>query len=358
VDSAGNQLPYIDRIRMTLGENLELINLRAIAGEYDSQARHIDISKLPVLLENQKRGGYRVYLDPSTQGADVGLFCNQSFDKDPEIAKWLGTREFRIALSHGIDRQQVNETFVLGLGQTGSAAPGERTLYFPGSEYKTLHCAHDVKKANQMLDKLGLTKKDSEGYRLRADGGGRLRLSLTTYLGFLPFTQVAEMVVQQWKQIGIRGEVQEMERGLATARLRANEHQIYFETQWGADNMFGHTPFFFPIDGGTPVGPQYGVWYASAGTQGKEPPPRMRELMEKYRKAFGVPDAERTRLAKEVWKIALDEMWVIPVVSNSPASQGVRVIKTNMGNIPERLWNSAVSDNPHIAHTETWYFKS
>lgn len=40
-----------------------------------------------------------------------------------------------------------------------------------------------------MLDKLGLTnKKDGEGYRLRADATGRLRLSLTTYLGFLPFT--------------------------------------------------------------------------------------------------------------------------------------------------------------------------
>jgi hypothetical protein len=63
-------------------------------------------------------------------------------------------------------------------------------------------------------------------------------------------------------------------------------------------------------------------------------------------------------MAKDLWKIALDELWMIPIVSNSPASQGVRVIKTNMGNIPERLWNSAVSDNPHIAHTETWYFKS
>src|SRR5262249_11683775 len=68
-DIAGNQLPYIDRVRMTLGENLEVINLRAIAGEYDSQARHIDISKLPVFLENQQRGAYRVYLDPSDQGA-------------------------------------------------------------------------------------------------------------------------------------------------------------------------------------------------------------------------------------------------------------------------------------------------
>ena len=34
------------------------------------------------------------------------------------------------------------------------------------------------------------------------------------------------------------------------------------------------------------------------------------------------------------------------------------MIKNNMGNVPERLWNSAVSDNPHIAHPETWYFKS
>ncbi len=358
VDTDGNQLPYIDRIRMTLGEHLEVINLRAIAGEYDSQARHIDISKLPVLIENQQRGGYRVYLDPSDQGADVALFCNQSFDKDPEIARWLGTREFRIALSHGIDRQQINETFVLGLGQTGSAAPGERTLYFPGPEYKTLHAAYDVKKANEMLDKLGLTRKDSEGYRLRADGGGRLRLALTTYIGFLPFTRVAEMIVEQWRKIGIRGEVQEMERGLATARVQANEHQIYFETQWGADNMHGHTPLFFPAFGGSPLGPLYGVWYSSAGARGKTPPARMRELMDKYRKSFSVKDQERIRLGKEIWKIALDEVWLIPVVSNSPASQGVRVIKTNMGNIPGRLWNSAVSDNPHIAHTETWFFKS
>ena len=170
VDTDGNQLPYIDRIRMTLGEHLEVINLRAIAGEYDSQARHIDISKLPVLLENQQKGAYRVHLDPSDQGADVALFCNQSFDRDPEIAKWLGTREFRIALSHGIDRQQINETFVLGLGQTGSAAPGDRTIYFPGPEYKTLHATYDVKKANEMLDKLGL---DQEGRRGLPPAGRR-----------------------------------------------------------------------------------------------------------------------------------------------------------------------------------------
>ncbi len=158
--------------------------------------------------------------------------------------------------------------------------------------------------------------------------------------------------------IGAGGEAQGWGGGLATPRRRANEHQIYSEPDGGADNLFGHPPYFMPVDGESPLGALYGTWYSSAEQAGKQPPPRMREAMDKYRRAFGVPDQERTRLAKDVWKIALDELWVIPVVVNSPASQGVRVIKTNVGNVPERLWNSAVSDNPHIAHTETWYFKS
>ncbi|MGE3270108.1 MAG: ABC transporter substrate-binding protein, partial [Chloroflexota bacterium] len=358
VDTDGNQLPYIDKVQMSLAENLEVLNLRAIAGEYDEQARHIDIGKLPVLLENQQKGSYTIRLDPSSQGADVGLFCNQSYNKDPEIAKWLTNREFRIALSHGFDRSQINETFVLGLGQIGSAAPGEDTLYFPGPEFRTLHTEFDQRKANEMLDKIGLTKKDGEGYRLRTDNGERLRIELTTYVGFLAFTRMAEMISQQWKQIGIQGDVLEQERSLAGKRVQGNEHQIFFETQWGTDNIFACWPFYFPYDRGSALGPLYGIWHSSAGAQGVEPPPRMREVMEIYRKSAGVPDDEQIKLGKESIAIALDELWIIPVVSNSPASQGVRVVKNNVGNVPERQWNSAASDNPMIAHPETYFFKS
>ena len=70
VDTEGNQLPYIDKVVLTLAENLEVLNLRAIAGEYDYQARHIDIGKLPVFLENQQKGNYKVYLDPGDYGGD------------------------------------------------------------------------------------------------------------------------------------------------------------------------------------------------------------------------------------------------------------------------------------------------
>ena len=55
VDTEGNQLPYIDKVVLTLGENLEVINLRAIAGEYDWGERHLDLQKLPVF--RRRRAG-------------------------------------------------------------------------------------------------------------------------------------------------------------------------------------------------------------------------------------------------------------------------------------------------------------
>src|SRR2546428_14182667 len=64
VDTAGNQLPYIDRVVLTLAENLEVLNLRAVAGEYDFQQRHIDLGKLPGFIDNQDQGGSKGFLGP------------------------------------------------------------------------------------------------------------------------------------------------------------------------------------------------------------------------------------------------------------------------------------------------------
>ena len=101
VDTEGNQLPYVDKVVLTLGENLEVINLRAIAGEYDWGERHLDLQKLPVFIENQQKGSYKVHLDPGGIGSDAALLCNQSYEADAEIAKWLTNADFRRALVAG-----------------------------------------------------------------------------------------------------------------------------------------------------------------------------------------------------------------------------------------------------------------
>ena len=124
VDTEGNQLPYIDRVQLTLAENLEVLNLRAVAGEYDLQERHIDLAKLPVILENQEKGGYTVHLDLAYNGSDSVLQINQSYDADPEIAKWLTNADFRRALSLGTRPRPAQRDLLArrrhaGLGRAG-----------------------------------------------------------------------------------------------------------------------------------------------------------------------------------------------------------------------------------------------
>ena len=162
VDTDGNQLPYIDKIQLTLAENLEVLNLRAIAGEYDFQARHIDIGKLPVFLENQQKGNYKVYLDVADYGGDMIIKFNLSYEADPEIAKWFNNADFRRALSLGIDRDQINETFWLGIGTPGSVVPADHNKYSPGPSTGPCGRRSTSKKANEMLDKIG---PDQEGRR-------------------------------------------------------------------------------------------------------------------------------------------------------------------------------------------------
>src|SRR4029077_17215258 len=107
VTTAGNQLPYIARVVLTLAENLEVLNLRAIAGEYDWQQRHLDLGKLPVFLEHKQKGGYKVYLDPGDYGGDMIIKFNLSYEADPEIAKLMNTADFRRALALGVARAQI-----------------------------------------------------------------------------------------------------------------------------------------------------------------------------------------------------------------------------------------------------------
>jgi len=360
VDTAGNQLPYIDRVVLTLGENLEVVNLRAIAGEYDFQARHLDLAKVPVFIENQQKGGYKLYLDPGDYGGDMIIKFNLSYEADPEIAKWMNTADFRRALSLGIDRDQINETFWLGTGTPGSVVPADSNKYNPGPQYRKLWATLDVKKANEMLDKAGLAKKDGDGYRLRSDGKGRLRIEIMTLGGqFLQFTQIAEMIREQWKKIGIDLTVQEVERSLALKRTAANEQQLGAWNNDGSEHLFTFPLHVFPFEIATVAssGPLYAKWFQSAGTQGKEPPARMKELMEKFKRAYGVPEKERIELGKEVWKIAAEEVYIIGVIGMGPASMGVRVVKTNMGNIPSRQYNSPDGKTPTISRPVTFFWK-
>jgi len=360
VDTEGNQLPYIDNVVLTLAESLEVVNLRAMAGEYDMQERHIDLQKLPIILDNRDRGNYDVHLDLAYHGADNAIHINHSYKDDPEVAKWLHTADFRRALSLGIDRDQLNETFWLGLGTPGSVVPSEVMPQNPGPEWRKRWSTYDPDRANQLLDALGLTRKDSEGYRLRTDNGQRLVVQIEAVAAMMDYPRQMEMVASQWRRIGIYGDVKQLERGLAFQRLAANQEQIDVWSNGGSELMYLFPREVLPVD---PTEAHLGIeiakWYASNGAQGSAPSdPELRRALELYRSAAGQEEEERNKTAQEIWKIIVEQQYSIGTVGISPAQFGVRVVSRKLGNIPSRTCIAQHCRTPGVSRPETWYFKA
>ena len=360
VDTAGNQLPYIDKVQLTLAENPEVINLRAVAGEYDYMERFIDLAKLPVFMENADRGGYRVALDPGFNGSDSMLYVNMSYRQDPEIRKWLQNVDFRRALSMGIDRGQLNEAFWLGLGVISTSIPSPEIPESPGEEYRLRWAELNVKKANAMLDAIGLSKKDGEGFRLRTDNGQRLRVQIDVAQTLTPtWPQQAEMILQQWKAIGIYADTKLFERGLFYTRIRNDDHQLTIFTNNGSESLFLYPNPVLPVD---PISSQGGAaiakWWASNGAAGIAPEdPLLVKAFDLLRTAGGLREAERTKVAQEIWKMVADQAWTIGIVGLSPTYMGTRVVNKKLENVPGRVCTSQHCRTPWSAWPQQWYYR-
>jgi peptide/nickel transport system substrate-binding protein len=360
IDTAGNQLPYLDKVQLTLAENPEVINLRAIAGEYDYMERFIDLAKLPVFLENAARSKYKVHLDPGFNGSDSELKFNFAYRLDPEIQKWFANLEFRRALALGIDREQINEAFFLGLGVTGTPIPADNIPESPGKDYRERWATLDVAKANAMLDAIGLKKKDSEGFRLRTDNGERLRLQIDVAQTLSPtWPQQAEMIVQQWRAIGIWAEMRLFERSLFYTRVRNDQNQIVLWSNNGSESLYLYTIPVLPIDPQSSFGgAAYAQWYASTGAAGIKPTdPELLKGFELLRSAASQPEERRVEIAQEIWKLLVDQVWSIGVVGQSPAYMGTRVVNERLENVPARTCVAQHCRTPWSGHPEQWYYR-
>jgi peptide/nickel transport system substrate-binding protein len=360
VDTAGNQLPYIDRVQLTLAENPEVINLRAIAGEYDYMERFIDLAKLPVFLENAQRGKYKIHLDPGFNGADSELKFNFAYKADPEIQKWFANRDFRRALALGIDREQINQAFYLGLAVNGTSIPSDVIPQSPGKEWRDKWAVLDVAKANAMLDGIGLKKKDGEGFRVRTDNGERLRIQIDVVQSLTPtWPQQAEMIVQQWRAIGIAADMRLFERSLFYTRVRNDQNQMVLFSNNGSESLYLYTVPVLPVDPQSSFqGAAYAQWYASNGASGTAPTdPALLKGFSLLRDAAGQTEEQRTETAKELWKLFVDEVWSIGLVGQSPAYMGTRVVNERLENVAGRTCTSQHCRTPWSGHPEQWYYK-
>jgi peptide/nickel transport system substrate-binding protein len=263
-------------------------------------------------------------------------------------------------LSLAIDRKQLNETFWLGVATPGSAAPGESLPYFPGPGWREKWSTFDPKQANELLDKIGLTKKDEQGFRVRTDNGQRLRLQVQAVQAFLPWPKISEMVADQWAKVGIQADVKDTERSLAMTRTQNNEHQIMVWNNGGTELLYLFPRHAIPVDPTEAyMGPEHAKWYNSGGQLGKKPEdPNILKILDLFTAASGQKTEDRIKTAQEIWKILIDQQYSIGTVGQSPALMGVRLVSERLGNIPDRNCIAQHCRTPGGAHPETWFYKN
>ena len=356
VDEQGNQLPYIDEIQFKFFQDTQALNLAAIAGELDMQERHMIMGNYPVLKENELAGKYRVITWSTFGGSDAAITFNQTYNKDPIVAELLQTKDFRIALSYAIDREQIKEAVFLGLGEARQPVPAPWNPYYPGDEYAKKYTEFDQAKANEMLDAIGLTQRDSEGFRLNKDGKP-FSIEISVVPNFANWPDVAQMVAANWQEVGVRTIVQIRERAVHFEMRDANE--IVTEL-WNEDTTgfpFTGAPKFDPrTQPGLAIAPLMRQWLQTDGKEGVELTPEFARIVEIIDTGKTVGTEEQIKLAQELFRLWVDQAYEIGTVGLTPLVQGVVVVNNNLKNVPETLGNDWPLRTPGNANPEQFYF--
>ncbi|NLS79812.1 MAG: ABC transporter substrate-binding protein [Chloroflexi bacterium] len=354
VDPEGNQLPYIDRLSVESVESAEVFDVRSIAGEVDYQEQYTRFKNYSLYMENKEKGDYRVILWPKGYVTDSALSLNVAH-ADPVYREIFGDKRFRYALSLGINRAEIIKALYLGQSEPFQVSP-LRTSPFYWEEYATWMTEYDPKRANAYLDEMGLTNRDSDGYRLRPDGK-RMTIVYEFYADLGPWQEIGEFLTAQWKELGLEIGVKRYDSSLRTTRLGANEHDL---TVWTGNAEFYpiiEPRYFMPYNPNASKGMvPWARWYESGGKSGEEPTGDVMKTVELYEQIKDTTDfEEQKRLFRQMLELNKENLWTIGICTSPPE---VALVKNNCRNVPEE----AVSDWPLCTPGNTapdqFFFKS
>ncbi|KAF7600454.1 MAG: peptide ABC transporter [Candidatus Dactylopiibacterium carminicum] len=353
VDTAGNQLPYIDTLHIAIISEVEAILLAAISGRLDFQHRHIyAIQNRPVLAENQQKGGYKLMSFTPLGANSVGMFFNYS-TKNPTLRKYLRQKDFRVALSLATDRKEVNEIVFLGQGAPWQIGPAKESKWY-NEKLGTQYTQYDLKTANELLDKLGLAKRDSAGFRLYPEGG-RVSVNVIASIQLAQQVEALELVGRQWAKAGVELVIQASERSLFYDRALNNEYDMSVDLVAGGLDITQNPRAILAVH------PQesrqslpWVQWYSSGGKTGEEPTESMKKRLALYDQwKAASTQSEADRLFKEILALAADEFEVMGLVK-PPRDPAIR--NTKLLNVLENMPAGWSYPTPAPALPQTWFF--
>ncbi|PRY00891.1 ABC transporter substrate-binding protein [Allonocardiopsis opalescens] len=356
IDTEGNQLPYIDRVNFEIMQDPEVMLTRALNGDINMHSRHFNtLANRPVLAENRERGNYDFFAQtPSEMNTNVIAF--NLTHEDESLREVFNDIDFRIAMSHAINRQEVIDVVYQEQGEPWQAAPRRESPYY-NEELATQYLEYDPELAEQILDDAGYERRGGDGPRLGPDGEP-IAFTLSVATDFRPDQiDAMEMVVGYWQAVGIDVQLRPEDRALFLERKQNNEHEVsvwsgdsgltdvLYDPRWYVPWHSGESAFAIP----------WAQWYASEGQdeRGQEPSEPARQQLELYDQVQAEPDpAAQQELMRQIIDIAQDQFWAMGI-GLTPETYGI--VANDFHNVPERMFSASNYNDPGPTNPEQYY---
>lgn len=323
VDAAGNQLPYIDKIHSTYVQNEEMVNLNIISGKVDFARESAALAKMALYKKGAKKTDFKVlvsgmHLVPTT------FYLNLTY-KNPTWRKVARNWKFRKALSLAIPRKEIINTVYYGLAKPSTL----------------IHSKYNMKKANHLLDEMGM-KKGPDGWR-RAPDGSKFSFAFEIQPASPDFVPMTQIIVQSWRALGINVTMKTIDGALWGQREAANTLQS--SMMWIDVNRWytGHW-------GQGMWDPLWDKWFTTNGKEGEEPPKDVKHLYNLISKLYQVP---RQKARTEVYQKIRDQInkhiWFFSPIMD--VKQPV-IVNDKLGNVTNKGYAIALNFS-----AEQFYFK-
>ena len=351
VDPEGNQYPYIDTVQYDVGQDVETLTLKALNGEIDMQDRHIaSLSNKAVFFDNQEAGGYHFFETIPSSMNTVTISFNLTH-LDPVKREIFQNKDFRIAMSHAIDRQTLIDLIFVGQGEPYQLAP-RPTSPFYNEQLAKQYTEFDPDLANQILDEAGFAERNEAGIRLGPDGNP-ISFAVDVTAVNTDQVNVIEQVVGYWQAVGVDAQANVIDRDLMYSRKDANQHDV---AVWGGDgglDVILEPRWYFPFSSESLFGEAWQFWFANPEHPlAEEPPAATMEQMELYRQLSATADPEQqNELMKQILQIAADEFYALGI---SLPALGYGIQANNFHNVPATFPNAWLY--PHPAPTNPFQY--
>ncbi|MBV1864803.1 MAG: ABC transporter substrate-binding protein [Rhodobacteraceae bacterium] len=221
VDTAGQQLPYInEQDELFVGES-EVRLLKLINSEVDYKSQALNLDFAPMLLEGQEKGGFTVELKPEIA---LATFAFNVTSENMEKRKVFGDLRFRQAMSVAINRDEINEVVYFGLGRPQQYTGFSPTPSFVSEKVEQSYAQFDADLANKLLDEMGMKDTNGDGMR-EMPNGEPIVLNMQVATQAIS-VKLVELVGQNWKDVGIDSTVKEVTTDEFRSAMSANQLDV------------------------------------------------------------------------------------------------------------------------------------